>query len=186
MDVSTNQGQALTDALNKLFKLSDTTRRRKVMRKVAGYMAKMNRKRMRANVAPDGHAMQKRSGISHTASFKEYMRDTWKSPVKKAGRNPNNSKPLEIYLSKIKKAKRKMFYRHVKENGKESKGMGSVLREAYESDKAEAFFNGAIGKTALDHQLGRGADPVRELLGLPQADQDAIQKIIEDNLLNVT
>jgi phage gpG-like protein len=184
----------LATAIIKLLNSNSPIARKRTMRKVAGYMAKMNRKRMRANVTPEGNAMQKRTGIDAGMTYAEYMKNVWKRPHKKAFKSDRNyAKPLAIWLSKIKKARRRMFIRHEKENGKMSKGMGSVLREAYESDEAEAFFNGAIGETALDHQYGRHVsvgntsfhEPMRALLGLPKADQEAIKKIIEDNLLNV-
>jgi phage virion morphogenesis protein len=139
----------LAIALTKLLKNNSPASRKRVMRKVAGYLSKMNKKRIKGNLSPNGNTMEAR---------------------------------------------------HKSEGGKMFRKMNRQMRQKYESDRAEAGFFGVAAIIATNHQLGRhiketkgayhgGSNefdmPVRELLGLPQADQDAIQKIIEDNLLNV-
>lgn len=139
--------EALAEALNNLLKNNSPKNRTRVMRKVAGYLSKMNKKRIKANLSPNGNSMEARH-----------------------------------------KGKGKMFRR-----------MNRQMRQKYAEDKAEAGFFGVAAIIATNHQLGRrvretrgswhGGNeftmPLRELLGLPDADQEAIAKIITEGLLSV-
>lgn len=137
----------LASAITKMLKINSPAKRKRIMRKVAGYVSKMNKKRIKKNLSPNGNTMEARH----------------------------------------------------KGTGKMFRKMNRQLRQKYEPDKAEVGFFGVAGTIATNHQLGRhiketkgawhgGSNeftmPVRLLLGLPEADQDAVKKIIEDNLFN--
>ena len=187
--------QPLEDALNQILQLNSGNNRRKMMRKVSGFIAKINRKRIKQNVTPDGKPMVERKGsVGADMSFADYMRLVWKRPAKKHNKgSSNNATPFQIYSSKkIKRRLHRMFI-GLRNGEKTTKGMGSVLKQGYEEHNASAYFNGVAGNIALDHQLGRSGvgrkdgqrfnDPMRELLGLPTADQNAIAQMIIDALV---
>lgn len=154
MNVNINVTAPLEEALRKIMELNNAGNRLKMMRKLSGFMAKINRKRIKANVTPDGGAMTARQ---RQRKFK----------TKKG----------------VDKTDTKMFQK-----------IGRQLRQRYESDNAEILFNGMMGEAALDHQLGRSGvsrdgqkfnDPVRELLGFSNADQNAIAQMIINALVGV-
>lgn len=148
-----NQMQPLINALRELEALNSGNNRRKIMRKIAAFMSKLNKKRIKQNITPEGAAMQAR------------------------------------------KRKRKFSNRHgvEKTDFKMFQKMGRQLRQDYDDNQAKAFFNGAMGNTALDHQEGRRVkkgnmsfdEPMRELLGLPEADQREIANMIMTQLTNL-
>lgn len=142
-----NITQPLEDALNEILKLNSAGNRMKMTRKLAGFMAKINRKRMKANITPDGQTM----------------------PARQRRRSYQTKRGVN-------KTDMKMFQK-----------IGRQLRQKYDVDQAEIVFNGMMGNVALDHQLGRSGvsrdgqrfnDPMRELLGLPADDQNAIAQMI--------
>jgi phage virion morphogenesis protein len=144
--------QPLEDALNQILQLNSAGNRMKMTRKLAGFMAKINRKRIKQNVTPDGHAMVARQ----------------------RRRKYKNKKGVD-------KTDMKMFQK-----------IGRQLRQKYEPDKAEIVFNGMMGNVALDHQLGRSGvsrdgqrfnDPMRELLGLSDDNQNTIAQMITTALV---
>jgi phage virion morphogenesis protein len=133
-------------ALNALLKFAGAVVQKKIMRKVTGYLSRVNKKRIKQNKTPDNSAMEARHN---------------------------------------KNKKGKMFNR-----------MGRQLRQKYESDSAEIGFYGVAGNIATNHHLGKRVRekttwndsynefkmPLRELLGLPAADQNSIAEIIMKNL----
>ena len=124
----------LQDVLSKMLNNFSAATRRAALREIARYLLLSNRKRIRANVQPDGSAMQARKDG--------------------AGR---------------------MFRK-----------IGRQMQQRATADQAEVGFAGRTGWVATNHQLGRSIRqgkytvnfPVRELLGLDEADRKAVRDIL--------
>lgn len=63
--MSFNPTLQLENALTQLLAITDERKRQKIMRKIAGYMSRVNKRRAKLNVNPDGSAMIARKRKLH-------------------------------------------------------------------------------------------------------------------------
>lgn len=177
----------LCTALTRLVQVIDKhSLRCALMRKTAGYMSKTNKRRDKLNIQPDGSAMQARKRKHSRMGSSDFMIYAW--VIARDMAKEKGGKPKSYMADAIKKASKnnggssKMFMKWSK--GKDNR----LFVQRYDSDSASLEFYGRAQRILQDNQLGQKPNdyqpnlPIRELIGLPHGDQQAIAEIIMDNL----
>jgi len=177
----------LEKALGNLVKFCGPVVQTKVMRKIAGYMSKVNKRRDKLNVQPDGSAMVARKRPHSRPKTPELMVYAWsiaKSMAQEKGGTPKShmAEAIKKAAERNGKGSQKMFV-------KWSKGKANrVFVQRYDERQASVEFYGKAQRILQDNQLGRAPNsfqpplPVRELIGLTENNQQEIVKIIQEDM----